>query len=232
MSEIDEGLIGSEEVVTRTRSTGFAPAADSKWAILMLARRRRARVDRAEPGSDGFLSFIWRLVDLIQLGLFLGAIGSDRLQRHRVADRRVRRDDLAGPRPRGPAPQAKHGHAALTSSDRRPVRKSRASDDPRLRQLRIITACGDAGEDNFTSMKGVERSRRRSSSRSSAPLGPARARGSGQPTPPGTAPRRGRAAPAQDPMTASTSSRSSATPGAITDAEFEAKKADPRLSRI
>ena len=36
MSEIDEGLISGEQVVTRTAKHWFAPIADSKWAILML----------------------------------------------------------------------------------------------------------------------------------------------------------------------------------------------------
>ena len=74
MSEIDEGLIGGEQIVLRTNKHWFAPVADSGVADPDAARRRTPRLDRAES-ADGFFTFVWRLVDLIQLGLFLGAIG-------------------------------------------------------------------------------------------------------------------------------------------------------------
>ena len=70
MTEIDEGLIGGEQIVLRTNKHWFAPLADSGIAILMLLGVVvLAWLQPNQP--DGFLSFIWRVVDLLQLGLFL-----------------------------------------------------------------------------------------------------------------------------------------------------------------
>ena len=74
MAEIDEGLIAGETIVLRTRKHWFAPVADSGVAVLMLLGVVvLAWLEPSQP--TGFFTFVWRLVDLAQLGLFLGAIG-------------------------------------------------------------------------------------------------------------------------------------------------------------
>ena len=52
MSEIDEGLIGGEQIVLRTNKHWFAPVADSGVAVLMLLGVVTPRLDRA-GSADG-----------------------------------------------------------------------------------------------------------------------------------------------------------------------------------
>jgi membrane protein YdbS with pleckstrin-like domain len=151
VSEVDEGLISGEQVILRTNKHWFAPVADSGIAVLMLLGV--VVLAWLEPATrDGFLSFIWRIADLLQLGLFLGAVGwivynvvAWRTAEYAVTTLRVRgHEGLI----------KKRSTDSLLSSITDVFSKSgvlgRALG---FGNIKILTASGDAGDDNFTSMK-------------------------------------------------------------------------------
>ena len=230
MSEIDEGLLANEEVITRTSKHWFAPAADSKWAILDVARRRRARVDRAKSGL-GRIPFV-HLADRRPHPArpVPRRDRLDRLQRHRLADRRIRRDDAAGPRPRGPPSQAEHGHAPDVA-DRRAAESLVPREDPRLRESpdhhrrrhgRLGQLHDDEGRRAFK--KTILEQKQAAGAAPTAPAAPAQSA-------PAPAPTAAASSPAQGPMAAINELAKLRDSGAISDAEFEAKKAE-LLARI
>ena len=165
---------------------------------------------------DGILSFIWRLVDLIQLGLFLGAVGwivynivAWRTAEYGVTTMRVRgHEGLA---------KKRSTDSLLTSVTDVQSKSGVIGRSLGFGNIRIMTASGNAGEDTFTSMKGVDAFKKADP----------RAEGLPPPRQPAPAPvqaplPRTAAAPAPAPVAAlhrlrtpcrrSTSSRSSATP--------------------
>jgi hypothetical protein len=152
VSEIDEGLIAGETVIVRTNKHWFAPVADSGPAILMLLGVVvLAWLEPNQPG-DGFLSFIWRLVDLLQLGLFLGAVGwivynivAWRTAEYGVTTLRVRgHEGLI---------KKRSTDSLLTSITDIASRSGVIGRTLGFGNIRILTASGDTGEDNFTSIK-------------------------------------------------------------------------------
>jgi len=225
VSEIDEGLISGESVVLRTEKHWIAPLADSKWAILaLLGVVALAWIKPTNP--DGILTFIWRLVDLLQLGLFLGAIGSIayniiawRTAEYAVTSLRVRgREGLL----------KKRSTDSLLSSVADVQSKSSAiGRSLGFGNIRIVTASGSSGEDTFTSMKGVEAFKKAILEQKVAqPSAPAAA------APPATAaPSAPAAAPAPAPMDQLSQLAALRDSGAITPAEYEAKKSE-LLARI
>lgn len=232
MSDIDEGLLANERVILRTNKHWFAPVADSGWAILMLL----AVVVLAwlQPATrEGFFSFIWRLTDLIQLGLFLGALAwivynivAWRTAEFGVTTLRVRgHEGLL---------KKRSTDSLLTSITDVQSKSSVLGRTLGFGNIRIMTASGDAGQDNFTSMKGVdafkktileqkaEASAARIPAAASAPSVPAAAPVPAAPAPP---------PPTPDPMATIAELARLRDAGAITPAEFDAKKAE-LLARI
>jgi hypothetical protein len=242
VSEIDEGLIGGETVVLRTEKHWIAPLADSKWAILALIGV--VVIAWIEPDRpEGIFSFVWRLLDLVQLGLFLGAIGSIiynivawRTAEYGVTTMRVRgHEGLL---------KKRSTDSLLTSISDVQSKSSAIGRSLGFGNLRIITASGDAGEDTFTSMKGVDAFKKAILEQKvaipTAPAGPAAvtaASAAAHAAPPApsapvapiapVAP----AAPAQDPMTTLMELAKLRDAGAITPEEYEAKKTEV-LNRI
>jgi hypothetical protein len=229
VSEIDEGLLANEQVVTRTNKHWLAPVADSKWAILMLLGVVLLAWIEPNQVSDGFLSFIWRIVDLIQLGLFLGALGwivynviAWRTAEYGVTTMRVRgQEGLL---------RKRSTDTLLTSLTDVQQKVSAVGRALGFGNLRIMTASGDAGEDNFTTVKGVDAFKKtilEQKAGASAPIATAKPV---QPAP-ASAPAAAALAPAQGPMAAIDQLAKLRDSGAITDAEFETKKAE-LLARI
>ena len=228
MSEIDEGLIAGETVIVRTNKHWFAPVADSGPAILMLLGVVvLAWLEPNQPG-DGFLSFIWSLVDLLQLGLFLGAVGwivynivAWRTAEYGVTTLRVRgHEGLI---------KKRSTDSLLTSITDIASRSGVIGRTLGFGNIRILTASGDTGEDNFTSIKQPDAFKKVVIEQKTAAMG------APQPAAPTPAPVEvpAAAAPpvAPDPVAQIDQLAKLRDAGAITPAEFEAKKAE-LLSRI
>jgi hypothetical protein len=238
VSEIDEGLIGGESVVLRTEKHWIAPLADSKWAILALVGV--VVIAWIEPDKpEGIFSFVWRILDLVQLGLFLAAIGSIiynivawRTAEYGVTTMRVRgHEGLL---------KKRNTDSLLTSIADVQSKSSAIGRSLGFGNLRIITASGNAGEDTFTSMKGVDAFKKAVLEQKvaipTAPAGPAAvtaaAAAAAHPaTPHAAPPPAAPAAPAQDPLTTLTELAKLRDSGAITPEEYEAKKTEV-LNRI
>jgi uncharacterized membrane protein YdbT with pleckstrin-like domain len=224
VSEIDEGLIGGETVVLRTEKHWIAPLADSRWAILaLIGVVLLAWIEPTNP--DGILAFVWRLVDLIQLGLFLGAIGSIiyniiawRTAEYGVTTLRVRGHEGL---------LKKRSTDSLLSSVADVQSKSSAiGRSLGFGNIRIVTASGDAGEDTFTSMKGVDAFKKAILEQKTAQTSAA------APAPAPAAPASpSAAAAASAPMDQLSQLAALRDSGAITPAEYEAKKSE-LLARI
>jgi uncharacterized membrane protein YdbT with pleckstrin-like domain len=232
VSDIDEGLIAGEQVVYRTEKHWIAPLADSKWAILMLL----AVVVLAwlQPATrEGFFSFVWRLVDLIQLGLFLGAIGwivynvvAWRTAEYGVTTMRVRgHEGLL---------KKRSTDSLLTSISDVQSKSGVLGRSLGFGNIRIMTASGDTGEDTFTSVKGMEEFKRAlleqkagAAMKPPPPVAAAPAAVAAAPVAAAAAP----APPAPDPMATISELAKLRDAGAISPAEFEAKKVE-LLARI
>jgi uncharacterized membrane protein YdbT with pleckstrin-like domain len=232
VSEIDEGLIAGEQVILRTSKHWFAPIADSRVAILMLIGV--AVLAWLEPEQPtGFLSFIWRLVDLLQLGLFLGAIGwivynvvAWRTAEYGVTTMRVRgHEGLL---------KKRSTDTLLTSITDLASRSSVIGRTLGFGNIRIMTASGDTGQDNFTSIKSPEAFKKtvfEEKATAGTTVSAAAAAAAPKPAAASPAAPASPAAAAADPMAQIDQLARLRDSGAITPAEFEAKKAD-LLSRI
>ena len=232
MSDIDEGLIAGEKVVYRTEKHWIAPLADSKWAILMLIGV--VVLAWLQPATrEGFFSFVWRLVDLIQLGLFLGAIGwivynvvAWRTAEYGVTTMRVRgHEGLV---------KKRSTDSLLTSISDVQSKSGVVGRSLGFGNIRIMTASGDTGDDTFTSVKGMEEFKRAlleqkadAAMKPPPPVAAAPAAVVAAPVVAAAAP----APPAPDPMTTISELAKLRDAGAISPAEFEAKKVE-LLARI
>ena len=230
MSEIDEGLIGGEQVVMRTNKHWFAPVADSGIAILMLLGV--ALLAWIEPDQPtGIFTFIWRIVDLIQLGLFLGAIGwivynvvAWRTAEYGVTTHRVRgHEGLL---------RKRSTDSLLTSITDVATKSSVVGRTLGFGNIRILTAAGGAGDDNFTSLKGPEAFKLAVLEQKAGAQGLASAAPRTQTAPaPAAAAQPVNAAASHSAMTTLTELAKLRDAGAITPDEYEAKKAE-LLTRI
>jgi membrane protein YdbS with pleckstrin-like domain len=226
VTEIDEGLIGGEQIVLRTNKHWFAPVADSGIAVLMLLGViLLAWIEPAQP--TGLFTFVWRLVDLIQLGLFLGAIGwivynivAWRTAEYAVTPLRVRgHEGLI---------KKRSTDSLLTSISDVMSRSGLIGRTLGFGNIKILTASGDAGDDTFTSMKApdtfkkavIEQKAGAQGLASAAPAQPA-APAPAPPHPPGS----------KDAMSTLTELAKLRDAGAITPAEYESKKSE-LLARI
>ena len=228
MSEIDEGLISDEQVILRTSKHWFAPVADSGIAVLMLLGVVvLAWISPTSP--SGFFTFIWRLVDLLQLGLFLGGVGwivynivAWRTAEYAVTTLRVRgHEGLI----------KKRSTDSLLTSITDVLSKSgvigRALG---FGNIKILTASGAAGDDNFTSMKQPDAFKKviveqKASAARPAPAAPAPAPAA---APPAASPH---PAGSKDALATLTELAKLRDAGAITAEEYDAKK-NELLARI
>jgi len=164
---------------------------------------------------------VWRIVDLIQLGLFLGAIG---WMVYNVVAWRTAEYAVTTLRVRGHEGRIKKRSTdSLLTSITDVVSKSgvigRALG---FGNIKILTAAGDAGDDNFTSMKAPDVFKKSVlEQKHEAALAPARAR---------TTESAAAAAPVSattaDPMATIAQLAALRDSGAITVEEFETKKAE------
>jgi hypothetical protein len=155
MSEIDEGLISGERVVTRTAKHWFAPVADSKWAILLLLAW--VALNWIEPSStqDGLLGFIWRILDTLELALFFGAVAwivynviAWRTAEYAVTTFRVRgHEGLL---------RKRSTDTLLTSITDVASKTSFIGHQLGFGNIKVLTGSGEAGDDTFTTMVGAD----------------------------------------------------------------------------
>jgi hypothetical protein len=190
-----------------------------------------------QPGqTDGVLGFVGRLIDLAKLGLFLGAIGwivynivAWRTAEYAVTNRRVRgREGLL---------KRRTTDSLLSSISDVQSRISALGRTLGYGNIRIMTASGDAGEDTFTSVRGVDAFRKELLEQKAGAGAMAEAAGRVAPASPVET-----AAPIAPPASAPTPTIADATAtlgelaklrdaGAITSEEYDSKKSEI-LARI
>ncbi len=230
MADLEDQLISGEKVVLSTGKHWWAPVADSKWAILLVLAALLAAWLQWDA-TDGIAGFLNRILQSLQLGFFLVALGwiaynvvAWRTAEYHVTNRRVL------------------GHDGLIRSRSTDTLLSSVSDVKTLLPamgrmlgygtIRIVTASGDAGTDTFTTVKGVEAFKKeileqKSGTAANAPAEPIAAA-----APPPARPPAAPAQPSADQLTATLGELAKLRDaGAISEAEFDAKKAE-LLSRI
>ncbi len=154
MSELDEGLLSGETVVTRTTKHWMSPVADSKWAILLLIAALLAAWVEGDQTS-GILGFVNRVVGLFGTVLLIGAAGWIaynvivwRTAEYGVTTLRVRgHEGLL---------RKKSTDSLLSSVTDIQSKRSAIGGMLDFGNIRVMTASGDSGEDNFTSIIGPE----------------------------------------------------------------------------
>ena len=227
VTELDDRLISGETVTFSTAKHWFALVADSKWAILMIVVALAAGWLQSDA-ETGIGAFFNRSLGLVQQGLWLGALGwivynvvAWRSAEYHVTNRRVL------------------GQEGLIRRRTTDTLLSSISDVkvvvPAIGRMlgygniRIVTSSGEAGVDNLTAVREVQAFQREILEQKSSPTAAAPV-----PPPPTST------APVAAGASGSTSAEITATlgelaklrdAGAITVAEFEAKKAE-LLARI
>ena len=224
MNELDRNLLTGEEIVFETTKHWFAPIRASLIAILIILGAFVLRW--LAPTGDGFFGSIGNLMDLISTGLLLFAILwivyniAEFLSAHfGVTNMRVLRYE---------------GILRRRSSETLlPTLTDVRLDEPALGRmlgygnLKILTASGAAGEDNFMTVAKVKELRtaiqeQKASSMTGGPAAAAVAIGAT----PAPAPRPATAAPAPDTAAALAALDSLKTQGLITDQEYQAKRSE------
>ena len=224
MADVEDRLISGEKVALSTSKHWFALVADSKWAIMMIVAALVAAWLQSDS-TTGVGGFFNRSLGLVQQALWLGAIAwivynfiGWRTAEYHVTNRRVLgRDGLI---------RQRTTDTLLTSiADVKTV-------IPALGRMlaygniRIVTASGEAGVDNLTSIRDVDAFQREILEQKTAQPGAAAVESAAPATP--------------GPSVTASSADITATlgelaklrdAGAITVEEFEAKKAE-LLARI
>jgi membrane protein YdbS with pleckstrin-like domain len=229
VNELDRNLLTGEEVVFETTKHWFAPIRASLIAILIILGALVLRW--LAPTGDGLFGSIGNLMDLIAIGLLLFAILwivyniAEFLSAHfGVTNMRVLRYE---------------GLLRRRSSETLlPTLTDVRLDEPALGRmlgfgnLKILTASGAAGEDNFmTVAKAKELRTAIQEQKASALTGGATPAASAVGATTAPAPRSATAAPAPAPATSDTASALAAldslkTQGLITEQEYQAKRSE------
>jgi len=236
MNELRQALLPGEEIVFETRKHWLAPIRDSLVAILLIVGA--ALLWWLSPDGEGFFGSVGGLMDLVGWGLILVAIAwiignivAWLSANYGVSNLRVLCYEGI---------VRKHSSETLLAS----------ISDVKLTvpalggllgygDLIILTASGVEGSDTFTTIKGAGAFRTALQSEQSRPRAAAAAATSAVPAPsPAPSPEPAPVAPAAAPVPAPTDAAASLerlaalhAQGVITDAEFEAKKAE-LLGRI
>jgi uncharacterized membrane protein YdbT with pleckstrin-like domain len=230
MTDLEDRLISGEQVALSTSKHWFALVADSKWAILMIVGALVAAWLQSDS-TTGVGGFFNRSLGLIQQALWLGAIAwivynfiAWRTAEYHVTNRRVLgREGLI---------RQRTTDTLLTSiSDVKSV-------IPALGRMlgygniRIVTASGDAGVDNLTSISSVEAFQKEILEQKTAGAAGAQPRGAAIIESAGPAAGGPSVTPSSADVTATLGELAKLRDaGAITVDEFEAKKAE-LLARI
>jgi Bacterial PH domain len=154
MSQMDDKLLANEAIVFRTEKHWFAPASDSGVAVLMIIGALVVAWLQTDQ-ITGVMGFVNRVLDLLRLGLFLGGVGwiiynivAWRTAEYGVTNMRVL------------------GHEGLLRSRSTDTLLTSLS-DVRIKipaigkmlgfgNITVMSASGDAGQDQLTSVKKVE----------------------------------------------------------------------------
>ena len=224
MRDLDARLITGETVVRTTSKHWIAPLGDSKWAILMVLAALAAAWLQGDI-TTGITGFVNRILELLRLTLFLGGLAwivynivAWRTAQYHVTNRRVLGTEGLLRR--------RSTDTLLTSIADVKTNIPWLGRMLGFGHIRIMSASGEAGADSFTSVRDVEGFKReileqKTGAASSTPRPPET-----QPTP---------VAAAEAPTTVPASTEITATlgelarlldGGAITAAEYEAKKTE------
>jgi uncharacterized membrane protein YdbT with pleckstrin-like domain len=233
VSEIDDGLLAGETVVTRTTKHWFSIISDSTWAILLILAALLAIWFQGDK-TTGITGFINRILGAFGEVLLLGAIGwivfnvlAWRTAEYAVTTLRVRgHEGLI---------RKRSTDTLLSSVTDIQSKQSAIGGMLNFGNIRVITASGDTGEDNFTSIISSEAFKKAVlEQKTQATASPAPAAQPSQtaasPAETATSAPAG-SAPPVDPMAQIHQLSTLRDEGAITTEEYETKKAE-LLSRV
>ena len=228
MNELDRNLLTGEEVVFETTKHWFAPIRASLIAILIILGALVLRW--LAPTGDGLFGSIGNLMDLIAIGLLLFAILwivyniAEFLSAHfGVTNMRVLRYE---------------GLLRRRSSETLlPTLTDVRLDEPALGRmlgfgnLKVLTASGAAGEDNFVTVAKAKELRTAIQEQKASAMTGGAAAATAVGATPAPAPRSATAAPAPAPATSDTAAALAAldslkTQGLITEQEYQAKRSE------
>ena len=234
MSEIDDGLIAGETVVTRTSKHWFAVVADSKWAILLILGALLAVWVEGDK-TTGLFGFLNRLLGLFGTVLLIGAVGwivynivAWRTAEYGVTTMRVRgHEGLI---------RKRSTDTLLSSVTDLQSKKSMVGGMLDFGNIRVMTGSGDSGEDNFTSIIGPEAFKKSVLEQKSQAMANPAAATPAAPSPSAPAVQAGASAapasvPPADPMAQIDQLAKLRDAGAISPAEYETKKTE-LLARV
>jgi uncharacterized membrane protein YdbT with pleckstrin-like domain len=153
VADLESRLLTGETVVLSTDKHWIAPLADSNWAILMIIGALGASWLQGEATS-GVAGFFNRIIELLRLGLWLGAIGwiayniiAWRTAEYHVTNRRVfGQEGLI---------RRRTSDTLLTSIADVKTTIPALGRALGYGNIRIVSASGDAGADAFTAVKDV-----------------------------------------------------------------------------
>ena len=227
---LSEGLLTDEKIVLEAKKHWVAPVRDSGPAVLMILAA--GLLNWLSPDGDGFFGMIGNLMDIIRLGLFVAGVAwivyniiAWRSAAFAVTNYRVLRDEGLI--------QRRSSTTLLTAlSD---VKSNVPFMGARLGygDVIILTQSGNAGEDRFTSITGpldfrkmIMEQKMQGGQRAAVAAAPAAAT---------EAAVAAAMAPTRDPASTGSSAEAAEAlarladlhaSGAITDAEFDAKKTE------
>jgi Bacterial PH domain/Short C-terminal domain len=154
MPDVDERLITGETIVRTTSKHWIAPLGDSKWAILMIVGALVAAWLQGDS-TTGVTGFFNRGLELVRLGLFLGAIAwivynivAWRTAEYHVTNRRVFGTDGLIRR--------RQTDTLLTSIADVKTTMPWLGRMLGFGHIRIVSASGEAGSDSFTNVRDIE----------------------------------------------------------------------------
>ena len=153
MADVETRLITGETVVLSTEKHWIAPLADSKWAILMILGALGAAWLQGDSTS-GVPGFLNRIIELVRLGLWLGAIGwiayniiAWRTAEYHVTNRRVfGQEGLI---------RRRTSDTLLTSIADVKTAIPALGRMLGYGHIRIVSASGESGADSFTAVRDV-----------------------------------------------------------------------------
>jgi hypothetical protein len=153
VTELDTRLISGETIVRTTAKHWIAPLGDSKWAILMVLAALGAAWLQGDT-TTGITGFVNRILELLRLTLFLGGLAwivynivAWRTAAYHVTNRRVLgTDGLLRRRSTDTLLSSIADVKTVVPWLGRPFGYG---------HIRIVSASGDAGADEFTSVRDV-----------------------------------------------------------------------------
>jgi hypothetical protein len=229
--EKDERLLPDETVSFKTQKHWAAPIADSWTAVLMIIGAL-VLAWLQTPETNGIMGFVNRVLNLVEIVLFLGGIGwiIYNIISWRSASYLVTNHRLLG---QEGLLRKKSTDTLLTSISDVRFRQSAVGRMLGYGDIQILSASGDAGSDKFTSVKNAVELKKQILQQkisASAPAMPPTSPAAGVPTAPAT-PSPQPASPQAEVMATLTQLATLRDHGAITPDEYETKKAE-LLARI